>query len=280
MGGNVFLHDAAQQQEVIDELELTVMDQFISKLGNESWSLGYLRNYSLILSFLLGFNKIMWLDDDIHADSDIVVDIFNSLNQYPFVSTNVTLMPDTSIIGHIKRFIEIDGRDFPISGGCMGICLDSVSEYCLNYYNEDWIWVGLQKPRHKIKTVGKVDQEPFDPFDVSLHEVFWQEFGEVLEYGVINCDEINTLRSDQYWRDVLAKMERDRWASLIRFLTSDNDCPDNSKLFLQSAMLFNRYTDFKSFSQVFNTYFENRPEWEICINRCKRFDMGNNGIFY
>jgi hypothetical protein len=60
---NIIYHGRIKQSEYLKKFKNLEHDGFIRPLGTESWNLGYVRNYALIISKLLGYTKVLFIDE-------------------------------------------------------------------------------------------------------------------------------------------------------------------------------------------------------------------------
>ena len=178
--------------------------------------MGYTRNYAIILAKVLGFERVLFMDDDIIIeDNSPVYEMFDLLNNADFVSAEIKGMPDLSVVDFIMQKVGLEPYRF-MSGGFLAFNLNSVAEYFLNYYNEDWIWLFMHRPEAKLVKYGEVYQLPYDPFENAIEKALHQEFGEILVEGVKRYIEIenksNTLLLNKDFWDEIVKMR----ANLIK----------------------------------------------------------------
>ncbi|MGB4847982.1 MAG: hypothetical protein WBP41_08705, partial [Saprospiraceae bacterium] len=110
-------------------------------LGDVTWNLGIARNFALEHSTFLGYEKVLFLDDDIsEIDEGKIEEGFSVLTKDSFVSCTFKGVEDDSIVGHIAKQVGVvDDGDKMLSGGFLFLSPASISQRFFNIYNEDWI---------------------------------------------------------------------------------------------------------------------------------------------
>jgi glycosyltransferase involved in cell wall biosynthesis len=207
---NIYYHGRPEQKELLQKFTKLVsdLDYFIKPLGTNGWTLGYVRNYAIILAKTLDFERVLFMDDDIIIkDVNIIKEMMKLLDNADFVGAKISGMPDDSVVGYIMRELGMKPYEF-LSGGFLAFNLDSVSECFLNYYNEDWIWLFLHKPKVKLVKYGEVHQLPFNPFENAVERALQQEFGEILVDGVKKAIESKNnaaLTDVPFWNRIVEK---------------------------------------------------------------------------
>ena len=259
-------HGKRDQEDFIEGLgELKIdVEPFIITLGLEGWHLGYVRNYALILARRLGFKKVLFMDDDIIVkDDSLVEDIIANLDRVDFVGARVTGMPDDSVLGHIERKLghRNDFRYYFLSGGFLACKLDSVTEFFLNDYNEDWIWLLLHGSTRKYLRYGEVYQIKFDPFEDAIGDALREEFGGILFEGVglaAKKGDFSLLTQDDFWNVVIR--ECSQHISEIRRLSEEKRM--NVGMKVCSALLeYHHRVRASDFVQILDHYNQKRTKW-------------------
>ncbi len=299
---NIFFHDKHKQRVILQNLRDLNIDAFVKHLSVKGWNLGFARNYAIILSKVLGYKKVIFMDDDIIVrDDDIIVNIMEKLNEVDFVGAKISGMPDNSLLGHIIRACNIEEEEFLsagfllqtinsekklrtikpyelLSGGFLAFNLDAVSEYFFNYYNEDWIWLFLHGPKTKGINYGKVYQLPYDPFQNAVEKAMFQEFGEILVDGVYTAlkerRNFSQLIYKSFWKGILEKRFIDikKLAELckgneIEYITLDV-CKALLKYYSKAGP--------DIFAKVFTAYFEQRAGWLFILEKLNTEDYAKS----
>lgn len=142
------------------------------------------RNLALLLCRLLGWSRILFLDDDITGlNPDDVLDASGLLDDYNAVGLRVAGFPDHSVVCHAYR--EAGGRQQAfIGGGALAIATDRCNSFFPDIYNDDWFFLIDDKGSLQPTTAtGEVIQYPYDPFR-SPERARAEEFGDMLAEGI------------------------------------------------------------------------------------------------
>ncbi len=272
---NFEYHGRAEQEKLVQKVNVTLLDNFISPLGQNIWSLGYNRNYAIICGLLLGSSKMILMDDDVIVDHELLDTVFRSLSCYPFVGVEITLMPDHSVVGHLYR---IAGKLLPqyVSGTLLGINLNRVTHYFLNIYNEDWIWLFLENNGEMVPKVGSVKQLKYKPFEEWESKIVFQEFGEIVWDGLYYSTspiKREDLESFAFWTKALRMRKQE-----IRLLDK-LAIPTNLKSTATSIQrrIFDLHRELlpKPFVETFKKYFEFLDDWQFLLSVLRRTNNRN-----
>jgi hypothetical protein len=169
------------------------------------------RNLALMLSWLIGWDRILFLDDDItQLDPTDMERASGLLENANVVGLQVTGFPDHSVVCHAFRQAGGDQEAF-IGGGAMAVAVGRSNAFYPDIYNDDWFFMldedgGLQA----AATTGQVRQYPYDPFRNS-DRARAEEFGDVLAEGIFCLlDQGQTLAEagEEYWAKFLAKRQQ------------------------------------------------------------------------
>jgi len=169
------------------------------------------RNLGLMLSHLIGWKRIVFLDDDIRvpepADLSRAVSLLDSYNA---VGLSIGGFPDNSVVCHAYR--EVGGKqDSFIGGGALAVETIRNRSFFPDIYNEDWFYLldpvrGLQP----LAVTGSVIQGRYDPFR-NADRARLEEFGDVLAEGIFwLLDQGGSLDQADFghWREFLDRRRR------------------------------------------------------------------------
>jgi len=168
------------------------------------------RNLALVLSHMLRWRRVVFLDDDIHvpdpADLSRAVSL---LDTHTAVGLGIGGFPDNSVVCHAFR--EAGGRqDSFIGGGALAVDIKRNRSFFPNVYNEDWFFVlDAGKRLQPVATVGRVLQGPYDPYHPERARA--EEFGDVLAEGtfwLLDQDRSASEGDLAHWREFLTKRKR------------------------------------------------------------------------
>ena len=125
------------------------------------------RNLALVLSHMLRWKRVVFLDDDIRVpDPDDLSKAVGLLDTHTAVGLRIGGFPDNSMVCHAFR--EAGGwQETFIGGGALAVEVKRNRSFFPNVYNEDWFFVlDAGKRLQSVATVGEVLQDPYDPYRV------------------------------------------------------------------------------------------------------------------
>ncbi|MFC4114766.1 hypothetical protein [Nonomuraea zeae] len=141
------------------------------------------RNTGLLLARLMGWQRIVFLDDDIEVGGhEEVARAAALLDTYDVVGMNIGGYPDNSVVCHAHRLTGGQQDSF-VGGGALAVETTRSPSFFPNIYNEDWFYLLGETSLRRLAVTGKVAQRPYDPFDQPVRARD-QEFGDVLAEGV------------------------------------------------------------------------------------------------
>lgn len=141
------------------------------------------RNLGLVLSRMLGWSRILFLDDDItELDPDDIRRASGLLDTHDAVGLQVVGFPDNSVVCHAYRDAGGDQQSF-IGGGALTVHLGRASSFFPDIYNDDWFFLLGDKGIQPVGVTGKARQYPYDPFR-NPERARGEELGDVLAEGI------------------------------------------------------------------------------------------------
>jgi hypothetical protein len=168
------------------------------------------RNLALLLSHMLRWKRVVFLDDDIRVpDPADLARAVGLLDTHTAVGLRIGGFPDNSMVCHAFR--EAGGwQDTFIGGGALAVDVKRNRTFFPNIYNEDWFFVlDAGKRLQPVATVGQVLQAPYDPYRPERGRA--EELGDVLAEGTFWLLDQDRSASDgdlAYWREFLTKRKR------------------------------------------------------------------------
>jgi hypothetical protein len=168
------------------------------------------RNLGLLLSHMLRWRRVVFLDDDIRVpDPADLSRAASLLDTHTAVGLTIGGFPDNSVVCHAYR--EAGGwQDTFIGGGALAVDVKRNRTFFPNIYNEDWFFVlDAGKRLQPVATVGQVLQAPYDPYRPERAKA--EEFGDVLAEGTFWLLDQDRAASDgdlAHWREFLTKRKR------------------------------------------------------------------------
>jgi len=168
------------------------------------------RNLGLLLSHMLRWKRVVFLDDDIRVpDPADLARAVSLLDTHTAVGLTIGGFPDNSMVCHAFR--DAGGRqDTFIGGGALAVDVKRNRSFFPNVYNEDWFFVlDAGKRLQPVATVGQVFQDPYDPYHPGRARA--EELGDVLAEGtfwLLDQDRSASEGDLAYWRDFLTKRKQ------------------------------------------------------------------------
>ena len=169
------------------------------------------RNLALMLSRLLGWTRVLSLDDDITGlRPEDVRKASGLLDEYNAVGLRVYGFPDHSVVCHAFLQAGGDQKSF-IGGGAMVIEAARSNSFFPDIYNDDWFFLLNDNGRlQPTAATGSVIQHPYDPFRTP-ERARAEEFGDVLAEGIYWLLDQGRSIDDAdkaYWAEALVRRRR------------------------------------------------------------------------
>jgi hypothetical protein len=141
------------------------------------------RNLALVLSRMLRWKRIIFLDDDIRVPNPGDLGRAASLlDSHAAVGLGIGGFSDNSMVCHAFRAVGGKQETF-IGGGALAVAIERNLSFFPNVYNEDWFFLlEAGKRLQSVASVGQVLQYPYDPYRVERARA--EEFGDVLAEGI------------------------------------------------------------------------------------------------
>ncbi|WP_427886271.1 hypothetical protein ACQHIV_26950 [Kribbella sp. GL6] len=161
----------------------TSAPKFREASANRSSDLSAKRNLGLLYGRLRGWNKILFVDDDIRSlKSGDVRRLTGYLDRYPVASMASREFPDNSVVCHARG--KVGPQDVFVSGAVLGVDLQSPElSFFADIYNEDWFFFARYAARRAIPKIGEVRQLAYEPF-ADPQRAAREEFGDLLAEGL------------------------------------------------------------------------------------------------
>jgi hypothetical protein len=165
------------------------------------------RNLALVLSRLLGWTRLLSLDDDITGlHPEDVCKASGLLDEHNAVGLRIYGFPDHSVVCHAYLQAGGDQKSF-IGGGAMVLEAERSRSFFPDIYNDDWFFLLNDDGRlQPTAATGSVIQHPYDPFKPERARA--EELGDVLAEGIYWLLDQGQKIADAngaYWSDFLEK---------------------------------------------------------------------------
>jgi hypothetical protein len=140
------------------------------------------RNFGLLLARLIGWQRIVFLDDDIRVPEATDLRAAVGLtDDYAGVGLAIEGMPDNSVVCHAFR--EAGGaQEMFIGGGALAVGTRSMTSFFPNIYNEDWFFLLDENGLRPTAITGRAIQKEYDPF--REQRARGEELGDCLAEGL------------------------------------------------------------------------------------------------
>jgi hypothetical protein len=140
------------------------------------------RNLGLLLGRLVGWEKVLFFDDDLVGIGNREIDqAAVVLSDHAIAGFLPTDFPDNSVVRHAERLSGIE-PGVRLTGGALAVNTTEAKGFFPNIYNEDWFF--LHDNLSSSVALGTVKQQPYDPFSNPLRAAS-EEFGDVLAEGIV-----------------------------------------------------------------------------------------------
>lgn len=169
------------------------------------------RNLGLMLCHMVGWERIVFLDDDITVGScDDLTRAVGMLDAHNAVGLSIGGFPDNSVVCHAYRRVGGPQESF-IGGGALAVGLTRNRSCFPNIYNEDWFYLfDAAKGLQPLAVTGTVIQRPYDPFR-NPDRARAEELGDVLAEGAFWLLDQGRSIADadrRHWTEFLARRGR------------------------------------------------------------------------
>ncbi|MGI5225161.1 hypothetical protein [Actinoallomurus sp. CA-142502] len=163
------------------------------------------RNLGLIIARMAGWEKIIFLDDDIGAINPSMLGRAAELTErYRTVGFQVPEFPDNSVVGHAYRLAGGPQHVF-VGGGGLAVKLPEHSAFYPSIYNEDWLYLHDAVADRSLAVSDWISQLPYDPFTDPSRAVK-EEFGDLIAEGLfrlLHTGSSRTAYTEAYWEQAI-----------------------------------------------------------------------------
>jgi hypothetical protein len=152
--------------------------------ANRASDLSAKRNIGLLLARLHGWNKIVFVDDDVTLSrTDNVTRLAGQLDRYQVAGMIVRDYPDNSVVCHARRDAGLP-QDVFLTGAVLGVhCNNLPLSFFPDIYNEDWFFFAREAASRQLRGVGQASQLEYNPY-ASPDRAQREEFGDLLAEGL------------------------------------------------------------------------------------------------
>lgn len=195
------------------------------------------RNLGLTLSHMVGWERIVFLDDDIVVeDADDLRRAVGLLDTHNAVGLFIGGFPDHSVVCHAYRKVGGNQHSF-IGGGALAVELSRNRSCFPDIYNEDWFYLlDAEKGLQSLAATGTVSHRAYDPFRTP-DRARAEELGDVIAEGIfwLFDQERSVADADlRHWAVFLAR--RGRFIDHVLDLVSLAAIEQGEKARMQAAL--------------------------------------------
>ncbi len=159
-------------------------EEILALTSGRTRDLSAKRNLGLAIARMCGWERLMFLDDDIlRVTKSDVAALAAGLDNHNISVLIPNRYPDNSVVCHAHRLGGGRQGKFA-SAGAMGVrCDRDELGFFPNIYNEDWFFFFEEAANHNIVKVGWSRQRKYDPYEDPKRAVK-EEFGDLLGEGL------------------------------------------------------------------------------------------------
>ena len=180
--------------------------------GERANDLSLKRNLGLLLARLRGWNKVVFIDDDITLSDTDIRRLAWQLDEDQVAGMVVRQHPDNSVVCHARRLAGFY-QDVFVTGAALGVHCNSLPlSFFPDIYNEDWFFFAKEATARKLPYVGEAMQVAYDPYG-SPHRARREEFGDLLAEGLYALIAEN--KRCLLFGEVLRESTRTYWSQFI-----------------------------------------------------------------
>jgi hypothetical protein len=137
------------------------------------------RNLGLVLARLLGWSRLLFVDDDIRGlEPGMLARGLSLLGRHVAVGFRVDHWPDNSVVCHAHR-LGGGEQDTFVGGSALLVDLAQACSFFPAIYNEDWLFLYHHLRSGGVACAGRTAQLTYDPF-ASPQRAASEEFGDLI----------------------------------------------------------------------------------------------------
>ena len=267
-GGDIHIFDREIQNVFLDHIMIPASLTPLVKIGRPVWNLGAARNFGLLIGVSLGFEIIIFCDDDIHYNNDWNP-FLSKILETGCAGAEIVGELDYSVLDHFAALQGLPMYQGP-SGGFLGFQVSYLAHHFMNIYNEDLIWLRLHQSFRSTPVVGTalqaIENQGNDKNRL-MELAIWQEYGEVLLQGVSAKSALENpslLTSHKHWKRIIDS-ER---ASVISMAKAEVLTKNQHAICKRVEKELNAYQP-ENIALYWKSYFITNDEWLDYINKTR-----------
>lgn len=267
-GIDIHIFDREVQNVFLDRIMTPASLISLVEIGRPVWNLGAARNFGLLIGLSLGFEIIIFCDDDIHYNNDLNP-FLSKILETGCAGAEIVGELDYSVLDHFAALQGLPMYQGP-SGGFLGFQVSAVAHHFMNVYNEDLIWLRLHQSFRSAPVVGtalQATEKHANDKNKQMELAVWQEYGEVLLQGVSAKSALENpslLTSHKHWKRIIAS-ER---ASVISMAKAGVLTNKQHAVCKRVEKELNAYQP-ESIALYWKSYFITNDQWLDYINKTR-----------
>jgi hypothetical protein len=242
------------------------------------------RNIGLLLAKLVGWETLLFLDDDVRGlVSNRVRTAAGQLDHVDVTAFAMTDFPDNSVVCHAYR-LGRGKQDVFVSGGVCLVKVSRIETFFPAVYNEDWLFLFDALKERLVARAGKVNQLPYDPFATPARARS-EEFGDVLAEGLfalIHADRSFANADCEYWSAYLEgrKSFIARTTSMVSSKAGHNPQAKRALRALTAAEDYRRTILPQELAEYVTTWREDVDAWRSRLRSLPRLPSLEDALRY
>lgn len=246
-------------------------DQLRGTRFNRHSDLSLKRNLGLLIARVAGWERIVFLDDDIEIPDPLDLRRAAALtDHYAGAGLNIHGYPDNSVVCHAYRQAGGAQEQF-VGGGALAVHTRETSSFFPNIYNEDWFFLLNGDKLRPTAVTGVAIQQVYDPFDID-ERARMEEFGDTLAEGLFwLLDEGTSLRDADvdYWRQYLARRRSFvlETIAMVTLTHKASERKDRMLISLKAALGRSQYIKPEWCQDYVRVWREDRATWTRHLER-------------
>lgn len=233
------------------------------------------RNLGLIIANVVGWRRVVFLDDDIHVpDHRHLANAAFLLGRYAAVGLQIGEFPDNSVVCHAHRAGKGDQETF-VGTGALAIDPLAIDSFFPRIYNEDWFFLLDVDRLHRVAVVGSATQDRYDPYDEDLGRARSEEFGDTLAEGVFELLEAGgavTDADEAYWEGALERRQSFIADVIDRLPLSGRTAADQLRMrrALETALDVHQVVSAELCANYVKAWLQDRIRWPVHLERFRK----------
>ncbi|MEU8251584.1 GNAT family N-acetyltransferase [Nonomuraea sp. NPDC048916] len=229
------------------------------------------RNLGLMLAKLAGWERVVFLDDDIVVpDPEDLLRAAGLLDTYDRVALSVKWFHDNSVICHSNRDTGEEQATF-VGAGAMAVAANRAPAFFPAVYNEDWLDLLGDTRLRPTAVVGTVVQRPYDPY-LSPDRARTEEFGDILAeglYALLDAGEAWTGADRDFWGHHIDRRRRligDILRRIRQGAGGDRHRRDRMRASLRAALAQHEFVTPKLCVRYLRAWQADRDDWQTFLS--------------